>query len=97
LAKHRDYNNYRAENLSWCYRLISAAIILSMTEQPKFDYGDTVLVTGKKHGGRLGGVVAINGPESSRTYTIEFSDGSDSEIAEELLLRESADAYEGGL
>jgi hypothetical protein len=62
-----------------------------MGVQPKFDYGDTVRISGKEHRGRIGAVVAINGSESSRTYTIEFGDGSDAEIAEECLSSETAD------
>jgi ribosomal protein S4E len=65
--------------------------ILSMSERPKFDYGEIVRIMGREHRGRLGVVAAINGSESSRTYTIEFGDGSDSEIAEEFLLIDSAD------
>jgi ribosomal protein S4E len=63
-----------------------------MSEQPKFDYGETVQITSKEHNGRIGAVVGVNGSESSRTYTVEFGDGSDSEIAEDHLSKcESAD------
>ncbi len=55
---------------------------------PAFDYGDSVRVSGGEHKGRTGAVVAINGSESSRTYTVEFGDGTDSEIGEGLLLRD---------
>jgi ribosomal protein S4E len=66
-------------------RLISSAIILSMGDEPKFDYGEMVRITAKEHKGSIGAVVGISGQECSRTYTVEFGDGSDSEIAEELL------------
>lgn len=56
-----------------------------MSEQPRFDYGETVRITGTKHQGRLGTVVGINLSESSRTYTVEFGDGSDAEVGEECL------------
>ena len=62
-----------------------------MTEHPKFDYGDSVRVIGKEHRGCIGAVVGINASGSPRTYTVEFGDGSDSEIAEELLSLESSD------
>jgi len=63
-----------------------------MSEQPKFDYGETVQITSKEHNGRIGAVVGINGSDSSRTYPVEFGDGSDSEIAEDCLSKsESAD------
>jgi hypothetical protein len=60
---------------------------LSMSEQPKFDYAQAVQVTTGGHQGCLGAIVGINGPDSARTYTVEFGDGSDSEIAERLLSR----------
>jgi hypothetical protein len=60
-------------------------MILPMSEQPKFDCGETVQVMTKDLRGRVGVVVGINGSESSRTYTVEFGDGSDSEIAEGSL------------
>jgi ribosomal protein S4E len=72
------------------YRQPKAIIILWMTEHPKFDFGDTVRITGEEHRGRVGAVVGIKASGSPRTYTIEFGDGSDSEIAEELLLLESS-------
>jgi hypothetical protein len=51
-----------------------------------------VQITSKEHNGRIGAVVGINGSDSSRTYTVEFGDGSDSEIAEDCLSKsESAD------
>jgi ribosomal protein S4E len=58
-----------------------------MNEQPKFDYGETVQITRKEHNGRIGAVVAINGSESDRTYTVEFGDGSEGEFGEEALSR----------
>jgi hypothetical protein len=54
-----------------------------MSEQPKFDYGETVQITSKEHNSRIGAVVGINGSESDRTYTVEFGDGSEADIAEE--------------
>lgn len=56
-----------------------------MSAESKFDYGDGVRVTGGKHMDRLGDVVGINITASSRTYTIEFGDGIDAEIEEQLL------------
>jgi hypothetical protein len=56
-----------------------------MSDQPKFDYGETVQVTSKELNGRIGAVVGINGSESSRTYTVEFGDGSEADIGEEGL------------
>jgi hypothetical protein len=47
-------------------RLFSSVIILSMSDQPKFDYGETVQVTSKEHNGRIGAVLGINGSESSQ-------------------------------
>jgi hypothetical protein len=65
--------------------LILSVIILSMSEQPKFDYGETVQITSEEYYGRIGAVVGINDSKSSRTYTVEFGDGSESEIAEDCL------------
>jgi ribosomal protein S4E len=63
-----------------------------MSEEPKFDHGQTVQITGGDLNGRIGAVVGINGSRPSRTYTVEFEDGSDSEIAEEFLSKsDSAD------
>jgi hypothetical protein len=56
-----------------------------MSEQPKFNFGETVKITSKEYNGRVGVVVAIRGSETYRTYTVEFGDGSDSEIAEDCL------------
>jgi hypothetical protein len=56
-----------------------------MGEQPKFDYGATVRITGTEHRDCVGNIVGISGSESPRTYTVEFGDGSDSEIPEEFL------------
>lgn len=63
-----------------------------MGDEPKFEYGETVRITAKEHKGRIGAVVGISGQECSRTYTVEFGDGSDSEIAEELLSKCESDA-----
>jgi ribosomal protein S4E len=56
-----------------------------MAENPKFDYGDEVEVTGGEHKGRTGCIVSINLSSPSETYTVEFGDGSDAEIKEALL------------
>ena len=58
-----------------------------MSEQPKFNYGETVQITGEEHNGRIGALVGIHASESDRTYTVEFGDGSEAEIAEEGLSR----------
>lgn len=63
---------------------------LPMGDAPKFDYGDSVQVKAGKHKDRSGDVVAINITTSSRTYTVEFGDGSDAEIQEELLSKVNA-------
>ena len=65
------------------YRLFRSVIILSMSDQPEFDYGEEVQVTSKAHNGCIAAVVGINGSESSRTYTVEFGDGSEADIGEE--------------
>jgi hypothetical protein len=59
-----------------------------VNQNPAFDYGDTVQISGGEHKGRIGAVVGINGSDLSRTYTVEFGDGTDSEIDEGLLLRD---------
>jgi hypothetical protein len=59
-----------------------------MIQQPKFDYGDAVRATDEEHRDRVGAVVGITGSELLRTYTIEFGDGTDCEIAEEFLSSE---------
>jgi ribosomal protein S4E len=56
-----------------------------MADDPKFDYGDEVEVTGGEHKGRLGWIVSINLSSSLGTYTVEFRDGTDAEIKEALL------------
>ncbi len=58
-----------------------------MADNPKFDYGDEVQVTGGEHKGRLGWIVSINLDSPLETYTVEFIDGSDAEIKEALLQR----------
>jgi hypothetical protein len=55
------------------------------SKEPKFDYGDTVVITAGKHIGDIRSVVGINGSKQSRTYTVEFGDGSDCEVAEDSL------------
>ena len=57
-----------------------------MPDNPKFDFGDEVQVTGGEHKGRVGCIVSINLDSPSETYTVEFSDGSDAEIKEAMLL-----------
>jgi hypothetical protein len=37
--------------------LFSTVIMLSMSEPPKFDYGDTLRITGQEHKGRIGVVL----------------------------------------
>ncbi len=56
-----------------------------MADNPKFDYGDEVQVTGGEHEGRIGCIVGINLSSPLGTYTVEFGDGSDAEIKEALL------------
>jgi len=56
-----------------------------MANEPKFDFGDEVTVTGGEHTGRVGCIVSINLSAPSETYTVEFGDGSDAEIKEALL------------
>jgi ribosomal protein S4E len=56
-----------------------------MADNPKFDYGDEVHVTGGEHKGRSGCIVSINLLYPSGTYTVEVGDGSDAEIKEALL------------
>jgi hypothetical protein len=63
-----------------------------MSEQPKFDYGETVQITTKEHNGRIGAVVGINGSESFRTYTVEFGEGSEADIGEEFLSKSNSAA-----
>jgi ribosomal protein L24 len=59
-----------------------------MAVQPKFDYGDAVQVLAGEYKGRAGEVVGVS-PATS-TYTVEFGDGTDVEIAEVHLV--SADS-----
>ena len=56
-----------------------------MADNPKFDYGDEVQVSGGEHNGRMGFIVSINLSSPSETYTVEFADGSDAEIKVALL------------
>jgi ribosomal protein S4E len=58
-----------------------------MADDPKFDYGDEVQLTGGQHMGRVGCVVSINLSAPSGTYTVEFGDGTDAEVKEEFLAR----------
>ena len=58
-----------------------------MAHDPKFDFGDEVQVTRGEHKGRIGSIVSINLSAPSETYTVEFGDGSDAEVKEELLAR----------
>ena len=61
----RADRSYRARHLSRvkepeCNQLFSTVIIRSMSEQPRFDYGETVQVTGKKNKDRMGLIVGIH-------------------------------------
>ena len=56
-----------------------------MADNPNFDYSDEVQGTGGEHKGRVGWIVSINFSSPLGTYTVEFVDGSDAEIKEELL------------
>jgi hypothetical protein len=56
-----------------------------MSSASKFDYGDCVLVRDGKHKDRTCCVVGMSDLGSRRTYAVEFGDGSDTEIEEELL------------
>jgi hypothetical protein len=56
-----------------------------MSSAPKFDYGDCVLVRNGKYKDRTCCVVGMSHLATTRTYTVEFGDGSDAEIEEELL------------
>jgi ribosomal protein S4E len=56
-----------------------------MPNDPKFDYGDEVQVTGGEHKGRVGCIVSINLSAPSGAYTVEFSDASDAEVEEAVL------------
>jgi hypothetical protein len=56
-----------------------------MNADPKFDYGDQVKVRAGEHKDRLGDVVGMSMAVSLRTYTVEFGDGTDSEIEEDFL------------
>jgi ribosomal protein S4E len=58
-----------------------------MADDPKFDFGDEVQVTSGEHKGRIGWIVSINLSAPSVTYTVEFGDGSDAELKEELLVK----------
>lgn len=58
-----------------------------MADDPKFDFGDEVRITGGEHKGRIGSIVSINLSAPSETYTVEFGDGSDAEVNEALLSR----------
>jgi ribosomal protein S4E len=56
-----------------------------MPDNPKFDYGDEVQVTGGEHNGRIGSIVSINLSSPLGTYTVEFGDGSDADMKEAFL------------
>ena len=56
-----------------------------MSGDAKFRYGDQVQVKDGKHKDRVGDLVGMTMTASSPTYTVEFADGSDAEIAEDLL------------
>jgi hypothetical protein len=46
---------------------------------------ETVQITSKEHNGHISAVVGINGSESSRTYTVEFGEGSEADIERKTL------------
>ena len=48
-----------------------------MGDDPKFDFGDEVKITGGEHKDCIGSIVSINLSAPSETYTVEFDDGSD--------------------
>lgn len=52
-----------------------------MPKEPKFTWGDTVLVDGN----HLCSLCAITESEKGYEYTVEFPDGSDEQIAESRL------------
>jgi ribosomal protein S4E len=56
-----------------------------MADNHKFDFGDEVQVMGGEHKGRSGCIVSINLSSPLGTYTVEFGDGSDTQIEEALL------------
>jgi hypothetical protein len=56
-----------------------------MNDTPKLDYGDQIRVRSGKYKDCVGDVVGISNAVPTRTYTVEFGDGSDAEIEEEIL------------
>ncbi len=52
-----------------------------MSKDPKFTWGDSVVVDGDQ----AGSVCGITESENGVAYTVEFSDGSDELIAEDRL------------
>ena len=54
---------------------------LTMLKEPKFTWGDSVLVDGKQ----LGSICGISESQIGHEYTVEFRDGSDEQIAENRL------------
>jgi hypothetical protein len=71
-------------------QLVKLPVFISyhVNQNPAFYYGDTMRISSGEHKGRIGAVVGINGSDSSRTYSVEFGDGTDSEIDEGLLWRD---------
>ena len=64
-------------------RLVSKLQIknLTMFREPKFTWGETVLVDGKK----LGSVSAITEFQLGHQYAVEFPDGSEALVSEHRL------------
>jgi ribosomal protein L24 len=54
-----------------------------MNQLAKLDYGDAVQVTQGEYAGRTGVVVGMH--DSGLTFTIEFGDGTDAEVAKTSL------------
>lgn len=52
-----------------------------MNANPKFTWGNSVIVDGD----RRGSVCAVSGGDNGFAYTVEFADGSDELIAEDRL------------
>lgn len=56
-----------------------------MAHTTSFSYGDVVLIINGEYRGRIGSIVGMNRPEAASVYTVEFGDGSDTEIPVECL------------
>ena len=53
-----------------------------MKNSPKFSWGDVVVVSATK---QIGSICGFSETDDGFTYTVEFGDGSDQQIAESLL------------